>query len=340
MRSLVLLVAGVVAVMGTASPSNPPAVEIANGPISATVYLPDAKAGFYRGTRFDWSGVIGRLEYAGHRYYGPWFTRVNPAVRDFVYDGPDIVAGLQSAIAGPVEEFATDGQGLGFADAAPGGTFIKIGVGALRKPADGGAYDMFRSYEIVDTGTWTHRATAGSVEFTQELNDSSSGYGYRYTKTIQLTPGEPELVMTHRLRNLGRKTIASTVYNHNFLVLDGVPPGPGLVITAPFPLQSTQPLDPAMAVIDGQRLRYLKTLAGRDRVSSPLTGFGPTAADYHFVIEDTARHAGFEVIGDRPVSRLNLWSIRSVVALEPFVAMTIEPGAEFTWTYRYRYFTR
>ncbi len=69
------------------------------------LYLPDATSGFYRGTRFDWSGVVGDLQYAGHSYYGPWFTQTDPTVPDFVYRGAEIVAGPCSAITGPVEEF-------------------------------------------------------------------------------------------------------------------------------------------------------------------------------------------------------------------------------------------
>jgi hypothetical protein len=43
--------------------------------------------------------------------------------------------------------------------------------------------------------------------------------------------------------------------------------------------------------------------------------------------------------GDRPITRLALWSIRTVLALEPFLALNIEPGAEYTWQYTYRYYT-
>ncbi len=96
------------------------------------LYLPDATNGFYRGTRFDWSGVVADLQYAGHSYYGPWFTQTDPKVSDFVYRGAEIVAGPCSAITGPVEEFTA----LGYDEAKPGGTFLKIGVGMLRKPDD------------------------------------------------------------------------------------------------------------------------------------------------------------------------------------------------------------
>src|SRR5262245_27191873 len=81
-----------------------PQAVISNGQIRATVYLPDAQKGVYRSTRFDWSGVIASLEYKGHRYYGPWFTKSDPPVRDFKYDGADIVTGAQSTMMGPAEE--------------------------------------------------------------------------------------------------------------------------------------------------------------------------------------------------------------------------------------------
>src|SRR5439155_2547549 len=53
-----------------------------------------------------------------------------------------------------------------------------------------------------------------SVRFTQELTDPSSGYGYIYRKTVRLVEGKPEMVLEHSLRNTGRRTIQSAVYNH------------------------------------------------------------------------------------------------------------------------------
>ncbi len=89
-------------------------MQISNGIIQATIHPPDPVNGFYRGTRFDWSGVIGSLKYAGHNYYGPWFTKTDPTVKDYIYQGDDIVAGPCSAVTGPAEEFSTNEEGLGF----------------------------------------------------------------------------------------------------------------------------------------------------------------------------------------------------------------------------------
>src|ERR1700722_19555563 len=66
--------------------------DISNGQIKAKVYLPDAVNGFYRSTRFDWSGVSGSLEYKGHQFYGDWFQKIDPSVYDFNYDGNDVVS--------------------------------------------------------------------------------------------------------------------------------------------------------------------------------------------------------------------------------------------------------
>jgi hypothetical protein len=49
-----------------------PAGQISNGLLSVSFYLPDAENGFYRGTRFDWSGIIYSLRYMGEEYYGSW----------------------------------------------------------------------------------------------------------------------------------------------------------------------------------------------------------------------------------------------------------------------------
>jgi len=72
----------------------------------------------------------------GHEFYAPWWDRTDPSVINWVHQGPEIVAGPCSALYGPVNEFQTP---LGFNEAKTGGTFIKIGVGVLKKSE--GNYD-------------------------------------------------------------------------------------------------------------------------------------------------------------------------------------------------------
>ena len=314
-----------------------PQTEISNGQIRAKVYLPDARNGYYRGTRFDWSGVIGSLKYKDHEYYGPWFDKVDPTVHDYRYDGSQIIASTCSGVTGPVEEFQTRGTALGWDEAKPGETFIKIGVGVLRKDED--KYDFVKQYPMVDPGKWTVAHHPDSVEFSQELADPSSGYGYIYHKIVRLAPDAPEMVIEHRLQNTGRRPIQSAVYNHNFLVLDRQPIGPDFVITFPFPLQSPAPPDRVLAEISGHQFLYRRVLQGEDVVESPLAGFSDSAKDNDIRVENRRVGAGLRIDGDHPLSHVNLWSIRTVLAVEPFITMNISPGGDFRWKVSYEYFT-
>src|SRR5205807_7712685 len=99
------------------------------------------------------------------------------------------------------------------------------------------------------------------------------GYGYSYRKTVRLMNGRPEMVLEHSLRNTGTRAIRTSVYNHNFLVLDGQPPGPGLVITVPFQIQTGQLPKKQLAEIRGNRIVYLKTLKDQEVVTTALSGF-------------------------------------------------------------------
>jgi hypothetical protein len=329
----------ILCVSGILSAAEFPQAELSNGEIRLKVYLPDAKTGFYRASRFDWSGMIGSLMYKGHEFYGLWFQRVDPAVRDFTYDGADIVASPCTAAVGPAEEFVTDtNQPLGYEAAKPGGTFVKIGVGTLKKPDDS-AYNRFRLYEVADPGKWSIRNTPDTIEFSQELSDASSGYGYIYRKSIKLTAGKPEMRIEHSLRNTGQKPIDTNVYDHNFLHIDGHAPGPDDTIRPPFPIKSDRPPNKDFAEIRGNQIVFLKPLADRDRVATPIQGFGDRASDYDVRVENRRSGVGVRITGDRPLQSEALWSIRAVLAVEPFIHIAVPPGQEFTWAMTYDYYT-
>src|SRR4029453_5822272 len=146
-----------------------PQAEISNARIHATFYLPDAQSGYYRGTRFDWSGVVAALEWNGHHYFGQWFERYDPTLHD--------------AIPAPVEEFL-HGGGLGYDEEKPGDRLVRIGVGSLRKP-DERSYRRFATYVIVDPGTWTVNKGADWIEFVHQVKETA-GYAYTYRKHVWL----------------------------------------------------------------------------------------------------------------------------------------------------------
>lgn len=299
-----------------------PFAEIKNAAITARILLPDPEKGYYRGTRFDWSGVTSSLKTKNHEYFGVWFPRYDPKLHD--------------AIMGPVEEFRSADGGLGYMEAPAGGDFVRIGVGVCRKP-DESPFQPFKTYEIVDPGKWEVKAESGRVRFIHVVK-GPNGYAYRYTKTMILVKDEPKLVIEHKLENTGTRRITSHQYNHNFFVIDGQPTGPGVVVKFPFDLKAVRPFTGDLGEVRGSEIHYLKELSQGQSVFGEFTGFGSTAADYHIVAEHRKAGAGVRITGDKPIVRLIYWSIRTVFSPEAYVAIEADPGKSDSWTYTYQFY--
>ena len=325
-----LLFAGVIAGWAAGSPE----VSISNKQLRVKMYLPDPQNGFYKGARFDWSGIINSVEFASHTFYGQWFSKIDPTVRDVSYKDDDILVSVNTSAMGPAEEFQTP---LGYDTAKEGDPFVKIGVGVLKK-RDDTRYAFANVYDIVDHGKWTVKNTATSVEFTQELNDKATGYAYIYKKTIRLADDKPEMIIEHSLTNTGKLPIKTLLYDHNFTLFDHLPTD-AITVTVPYEIKSTRLPDAKDAVISGHEFAYARALVNTDRVAGGLQGFGPTASDFDFKIENKKAGTGIHIQGDRPLQNASLWSIRSVVAVEPFIDIAADPGKEFTWKYTYAFYT-
>jgi hypothetical protein len=398
-----VVAAGLVLAAGLVSAQTYPSQRISNGQLTATVYLPDAKNGFYKTTRFDWSGAIGSLQYKGHDYYGPWFSKVND-IYDFGYEGPnkDVISAEFTAMVGPAEEFGA----LYYCAGQPGALFVKPGIGVLK--GDDAGYNHSKTYPIVNGGTWDVKKSNNAVSLTHTLSEPSIGFGYVYTKTITLTPGKPQMTIAHSMKNTGTKPIQTNVYDHNFTSIDKQTTGPDVQITVPWQMtraargggpgragggraaapaapapaaaapctptggqgrpggaptasgrQGQTPADPYAPLAAGERmgsqcgqavmqqlaapqankLIYTKVLEGSECYQTSFTGFGPDVKDYDIRIENTKTGAGVHITGDRPLARFGLWSIRTVVAPEPYIDVNVDPGKDFTWTYTYDYYT-
>lgn len=333
----VALALAAVAGMPLHAPAQVPTATIRNDQLTATIALPDARNGYYRGTRFDWSGVISSLRYKGHEYITPWSDINDPAVADYEYRGDRIATGTSTTMVGFPEEFASlpERTAPGWEAARTGETFVKIGVGILRKPDDK-PYDHFRSYEIVQGTDWKVETTSSSVAFRQAVSDPGSGYGYVYTKTLALVPGKAELVMAHTLRNTGSKPITGFVYDHNFMRWDNEAPNPDYSMHFAFDPTPADPLGDAPVAYHGRKVGFTRALGGKDAIRTLPVGFGDQSKDYDFRFENTKLGIGLRVTADRPLYRAVIWGIRSVFAIEPFITYDIQPGQQFTWTYTYQ----
>ena len=86
-------------------------------------------------------------------------------------------------------------------------------------------------------------------------------------------------------------------------------------------------------------LAYRKVMEKEDVAEIPVRGFGRGPKDNEIRIENRKVGAGVKITGDHPLSDGNLWSIRTVLAMEPFIALTVAPGREVTWKMTYDYYT-
>ena len=309
----------------TASQSNFPKASISNGVVQAVVYLPDPKDGYYRGTRFDWSGVVPCLTYKGHDYFGVWFPHYSPLIND--------------AITGPVEEFRSSDGGLNYDAAKPGELFVKPGVGVLRKVDDSPYKYMYR-YPFVDGGKWTVHSKRSAVAITQHLQ-SPLGIAYVYTKTLKLDKRLPVLILQHEMKNTGTKAMDLEVYDHDFFMLDGAPTGPGMVVRFPFEPKAERSMEP-WAKIEGTEIVYTEEIPQQPRASATsfLTGYSDNPSDYDITVENQKTGVGVEQTSTSPIARFNFWSIHTTICPEAYIHLNIPPGQTAHWTIRYRFYAK
>lgn len=296
-----------------------PEAGISNGLIDAHLYLPDADKGFYRGSRFDWAGVISSLRYKGHEYFGQWYGNHDPLKHD--------------AIQGPVEAF----EPVGYEDAKPGETFLIIGVGMVRR-ANTAPYRFSTPFEIVNGGRWKVVGRKNRIEFVHELNDER--YAYIYKKTVRLAKNKPELILEHSLRNTGKEAIETRTFNHNFFMIDHQATGPDFTITFPFTI-SNEPAGKGLVGFNGREMSYLRELKKGESVMEYPAGFTTDqVGDYHIIIRNDKTGAGVQISADKPLDKFAFWSASTTISPEPYIKISAQARQQVKWNINYQFFTK
>ena len=269
---------------------------------------PRAPEPYYRGTRFDRTGIILSLDTAGHRYVQPWQRRYDPCSHD--------------AVSGPAEEFLPVMRALSAG-------ILKIGVGLLRD--DGQPYDRFKLYEVLDPGRMT--VTLGqSAGFQQSLNGH-----YDYIKTVEL-PADGRLRIAHALTNRSALPLDTYVYCHNFFILDGAPTGRATRFEFPW-----RPIGDWRAPYDSVRLTERGIAFERDLAPDETVFMGnlrptPQVRDgYRFTLRNEDNGLSVEAACDRPMEYAVFWSNADVSCLEPYLPLHLDPGQTAHWTLDYRF---
>ena len=292
-----------------------PSASLSNGLIDVQLYLPDSEIGFYRGTRFEWSGVIRSLRYRGHECFGQWKEH-SPQYHD--------------CITGPAGEFqAEDTPDHDFLRVNEGDPFLRLGVGLLMKTG-GGEFVRFSTYPIVDASGWTFTESPRRMSF-QHSGSSPTGMSYRFHKVVSVEENAPRLSLLHRIENTGKIPIGTRHYYHNFFCMDGIHPGPSLELALPV-APAVQLAAQSPLAVSGTTVSLLRRLDANERIFVKLLD---TRATYALEIRQRATEFGVSISSDQQLSSLLLWINDRVFCPEPYIDIRVEPGEDFTWSVWY-----
>jgi hypothetical protein len=306
---------------GTNEPITYPLFRLNNGVMEVLVFPPDEEKGYYRGSRFDWSGIIAQVTCRGHTYFRPWQHSVAREVPPAPHNPDNPNDGT-----GTAEEFR---EPLGYNEAIQGGHFVKIGVGVLVKP-DNKTYEFPRKYEIFKPGKWKVSHEDNRIKFEQKLN-TDFGYAYQYTKTITLQPGGPGINLAHTLTNTGSKQITTSTYCHNFILLDGMPAGPGYEICFDSPVQASKLTKDYAAVLDSS-IRIIQPIPEKGTIGAPVV---VQDSRNNVEVKNHSLGTGIRISGTQPLASFFLWVSATAVCPEPMIEIDLKPGEMIQWENRY-----
>lgn len=287
---------------------------LTKGSTKMTLARPDVVEPYYRGTRFDRSGVVLDLESGGHSFVSQWFLHYDPYMHD--------------AVGGPAEEFTQ----TGYEDVRPGEGFLKVGVGLLERKAE--VYDRFKLYKVLDEGVRRVETTEDSASFRQILD--AGGYGYDYLKTLTL-PQDGVLRIDHRLRNTSEKPLEIYVYNHNFFILDGASTGRNTEFDFPFRPSGHWRADYDCVALAENGIRFSRDLQPGESVFMGDLKPDTPQEKYHFRLSNKAKGLSVEVQSNAAMEYAVFWCNHEVACMEPYTRLHIGAGCVSEWYIEYRF---
>lgn len=293
-----------------------PAVWVSNNVVQARSYLPGRPGSYYRGTRFVRCSMADEIKAGNTRFYGRLF-----------HGSPHEPEGATHG-CGPAEEFDLDTPPPGFTGAAVGGTFLKIGVGVLRRTNDK-PYNIGIAYEVADPGVWQVEtlATTGVV-YRHTVKTPDGRYGTDYRHTLATGGGSTALTIRRSLTNTGTEPLVTRHYNHQFLSVDNHPAGPDYTIrysAPPLPIRA-----PKCIRVEGNDILF--TAPPQTWEWCRLNVDNLREAPNRFRLWHGPGCTGVDVETDRPVIAACFFASPQTICPEMFTELTIAPGETETWT--------
>ena len=273
-----------------------------------------AKPGFiYRRTRFDWTGFV----------------------TDIILDKQHTFCSVESH--NPLE--GTGGIGLcnefgmiepvGYDDAEIGDCFPKIGIGLMKKDSADPFFFM-KDYPFQPFSCITTELSNG-LSWEVEPTDCN-GYAARLVKTLKVSGNT--IHIAYRLTNTGTKSIHTTEYNHNFVLIDHEPVGSSYRLDFHKPI-TFKNKDGSDLSVDG-RVTWPDGESGFYAICREV----PVTGTQSWELWNDKSGAGLRETLHADACRIALWGMPHVISPEMFKAIALEPGESDSWSRTYVFMTK
>jgi hypothetical protein len=320
-------------------------IQIHSNQLSVEIARPGS---VYTGTRFDWSGLIVQV------------ILTPSAGSQHTFCVPEsLQPGQGTGGRGLSNEFGND-KPVGYADAQPGESFPKLGIGLLKRP-ERPQYNFFFPHEIDSLYPFHVSSTESTATFTVDPVDCR-GYAASLKKIISVHDNWLEIA--YSLENVGSRAIMTNEYCHNFVGIDQHQIGPDYRLHFPYPIQLEDiaaayrhflpPLLRKILPVSLQdRLLKRRAAPGNKSVLIQDTDFNfintPQSAFYFRTLgfSKTEQHQweltylpdGIKIreYDDFNPSRVAIWGTTHVISAEIYIDINLQPGQGQSWTRRYEF---
>lgn len=278
---------------------------LSKGGLTARVIPPCAELSAACGSRFDLSGIIRQIRFAGHTFFS-----CDP----------------EKGLLGTAEEFSTLNP-PGFASAACGGEFSKIGAGLFSK--NRATYTQYQPYECLHPADWSVNSGSDWIDF------ENVEAGWIYRKRIELT--RDRLTIFRTLENRGDEILSTDHYGHNFLQIDETPTGLDYQIhfNGPLSLNEARSRTMNLVGVDGQTVSLKNNLLADQSVMLYFQSLEKHPQCVSIMNKKTGATVSIET--SLPVSEWRLFVTSHCLCPEPFVQLVVDPGGSAQWQTSYRF---
>lgn len=300
-----------------AQPSLPATHVLQHGDLVVEVMDPDDPLRYNRGVRFTPMAAVLSAQLHGKEFL------YHPAAHDAINDHGGLASEFDLINPGDTSPLMPPG----YAEAAAGGGFLKIGVGVLQRQAE--RYTFFQLPTVISQPHTEVAWRADSASFHQTC-PATNGYGYELW--AELSIDDRSITVDWRLANRGTKPLTTRNYTHNFFRLADQDVGPGYVLQFPYEFQATG-LKPQQQQV-GNEIRIVQP------IPKPLNAVIPWPADYQGSNSCTLRNVetGQSILCKTSVPGLftALHTRPQYISPEQFIELKIAPAQHATWRREYR----